>query len=155
MTFRSAAAALVVSLAILAPRAASAGPYSDELSKCMVKSTTVDDKNLLMKWMFAGAAMHPAVRSIAAITDTQRDELSRSVAEMFQRLMTDSCKTEAQDAVKFEGAGALRSGFQVLGQAASVGLFSDPNVATFMSGFTKYMDKDKMTSVLGPAPPSH
>jgi hypothetical protein len=128
-----------------------AGPYSDDLAKCLVKSTTDSDKTLLMKWMFAGASLHPEVKDIGTVTDAQRDALNRSTASMVQRLLTVSCRQPFQDAVKYEGPAVLQSSFQVLGQVAGTGLFSHPSVAGFMGEFTKYLDKAAFDAVMQPA----
>jgi hypothetical protein len=141
---------LTVPLAVLSPHRAIAGPYSDELAKCLVRSTTDSDKNYLVKWMFASAALHPEVKSIAAITDAQRDELNRNAARLFERLITDSCLTETQEALRFEGRVTIQSSFQVLGQVAARGLFSDPAVAKSMTDFSNYLDKQKLEKVFGP-----
>lgn len=55
-------------LALLTVGSAHAGPYSDDLGKCLVASTTAADKGALVKWMFATAALHPAVKSVASVT---------------------------------------------------------------------------------------
>jgi hypothetical protein len=139
-----------LALAFVVPRTATAGPYADDLSKCLVKSTTEADKSLLVKWMFAAASLHPAVSSIASLTYEQRDELNRSMAQLFDRLIAESCRNEAQDAIKYEGPIAFRIGFQALGQVAAVGLFSHPSVASFIAEFSKYMDKGTAAQMLRP-----
>jgi hypothetical protein len=35
---------------------AAAGPYSDDLAKCLVKSTTKEDRVSLIRWLFAAAS---------------------------------------------------------------------------------------------------
>ena len=128
-----------------------AGPYSDDLAKCLVKSTTDSDKNLLMKWMFAGASLHPEVKDIAPVTDAQRDALNRSTAAMVQRLLTVACRQELQVSVKYQGPIVLQNSFQVLGQVAGTGLFSHPSVSGFLSEFAKYLDKAAFDVVMTPA----
>jgi len=135
-------------LGVVAPGEAVAGIYSDELGKCLVKSTTTAEKNTLVKWMFAAVALHPEVKGIASISDAQRDELSKATGKLFERLVLESCKAEVVDAVKYEGPAAFQSSFQVLGQVASVGMFSDPAVSSFMSDFAKYIDMKKVQSLL-------
>lgn len=139
-----------VSLAVLSAESALAGPYADELAKCLVKSTTDTDKNSLVKWMFAAAALHPEVKSIASISDAQRDELNKNAARLFERLITEACRSETQEAVKYEGAGTLSASFQVLGQVAARGLFSDPAVARSAADFANYLDKQKLERLFGP-----
>jgi len=134
----------VLSVLVLTSTAAAAGPYSDELAKCLVRSTTTSEKNALIKWVFAAAALHPEVKGIASVTDSEREELSKATGKLFERLVSDSCKTETQDAVKYEGPSVFQSAFSVLGQVASIGLFTDPSVSGYMGDFLKYIDKSKV-----------
>ncbi len=138
------------SLTVLVPESVLAGPYSDEMAKCLVKSTSEADKNSLVKWMFAAAALHPAVKSIASVSDAQRGELNKSTAKLFERLITESCRAEAQEAVKYEGPSTIDAGFQVLGQVAARGLFADPSVARNMAELGNHMDKQKIQRIFGP-----
>ncbi len=147
----SAAFALI----LLASPAAFAGPYSDEMAKCLVTSTSEADKNFLVKWMFAAAALHPAVKSISSVTDAQRNELNVKTAKLFERLLTESCKKQVQTAIKYEGQSTIESAFQVLGQVAARGLFSDPAVNGFIAQLGNHIDKQKMESVIGPPPKSN
>ncbi len=139
----------VVSLVLFLPASAIAGLYSDELAKCLVKSTTDADKNSLVKWMFAAAALHPAVKSIASVSDAERDDLNKNAAKLFERLITESCKTETQEAVKYEGPNTLQTSFEVLGQVAGRGLFADPAVARSLADFASYLDKKKLEQSFG------
>lgn len=129
---------------------AQAGPYSDDLAKCLVESTTTADKNALVKWMFATAALHPAVRSIASVTDAERAEITRSAAQLFETLLTVSCRSQAQQAVKYEGAVAVQTGFQMLGQVAARELFADPGVTQGLGELEKYVDSRKIEQALTP-----
>ena len=129
---------------------AQAGPYSDDLAKCLVESTTAADKNALVKWMFATAALHPAVKSMASVTDAERAQSTRSTAELFVKLLTESCRAQAQQAVKYEGATALQTGFQILGQVAARELFADPNVAQGLAELEQYIDSRKIEQALAP-----
>ncbi|BAV33642.1 hypothetical protein SCL_1331 [Sulfuricaulis limicola] len=137
------------SLALLASPSVFAGPYSDEMAKCLVTSTSEADKNFLVKWIFAAASLHPAVKSISSISDSQRNELNVKIAKLFERLLTESCKAQTQQAVKYEGPGTIEAAFQVLGQVAGRGLFSDPGVAGYVAQLGKHVDPKKMESVLG------
>src|SRR5713226_8174117 len=142
-------------LAVLSPESALAGPYlagpyGDELAKCLVKSTTDADKTYLVKWLFAAAALHPDVKSIASVSDAQRDELNKNAAKLFERLLTESCRSETQEAVKYEGPSTLESSFNALGQVAARGLFSHPTVARGTGELTNYVDKQKLERVFRP-----
>ena len=54
------------------------------------------------------AALHPAVGSIASVSDAKRDELNRNAAKIVERLLTESCRSETRNALKHEGSGAQR-----------------------------------------------
>jgi len=99
--------------------------------------------------MFAAAALHPEVRSLVSVSDGQRDELNKSMAKILERLLLESCRSQAQEAAKYEGRSAFEASFNVLGQVAGRELFADPNVGGSMANVLKYLDKQKMDSVFG------
>jgi len=129
-----------------------AGLYTDDLSRCIVDSTTVEDRTNLMKWIFVSMAQHPSVSAFAAVKPTDVDAANKTIGELFMRLLTESCVEKARDAIRIENVGALQASFQVLGQVASVDLASDPNVRNAMSGLDKYVDKSKLEALSKPAP---
>jgi hypothetical protein len=49
-----------------------AGPYTDDLSKCLVKATSADDQIIFMQWMFSAISLHPTVSGLTTITAEQR-----------------------------------------------------------------------------------
>jgi hypothetical protein len=140
---------LVVAGMGLASSGANAGMYTDDLSRCLVDSTTSADKLTLVKWMFAAMARHPAVKALASVSDAQMDAANKQTAELFVKLVTNTCKVQTQKAVKYEGQAALQASFQVFGQVAAAELFSNPDVAAGMSGLTKYFDNKKLSETLG------
>lgn len=146
---KAAVVSAAFALILLTAPSAFAGPYSDEMAKCLVTSTSETDKNFLVKWMFAAAALHPAVKSISSVSDAQRNELNMRTAKLFEKLLTESCKSQVQTAIKYEGPSTVESAFQVLGQVAARGLFSDPAVNGFIAQLGNHIDKQKMESVLG------
>ena len=132
-----------------------AGPYADDLGKCLVKSTTSADKRELVKWMLATAALHPDLKAIATVSAQQHRAFDQAVGTLFERLLTHSCRQQAQQAAKFEGASSIEASFQILGQVAARELFADPIVAAGMAEATKHVDSRKAGPVLGtPATPS-
>jgi hypothetical protein len=130
---------------------ASAGPYSDDLSKCLVRSTGDAEKRTLVKWIFAAVALHPEVADISSVTPAQRAEMTRNTAKIFEKLLADSCRTEVQQAVQYEGPQTIGSSFQVLGQVAARELFSNPNVAANMADLGKYIDQKRIAEAMGKA----
>jgi hypothetical protein len=143
-------AALAVA-GVLGSVSACAGPYSDDLSRCLVRSTGDAEKRTLVKWIFAAVALHPEVADISSVTPAQRTEMTRNTAKIFEKLLTDSCRTEVQQAVQYEGPQTIGSSFQVLGQVAARELFSNPNVAANMADLGKYIDQKRIAEAMGKA----
>jgi hypothetical protein len=111
---------------------ANAGVYSDDMSKCLVKSTSADDQLVFIQWVFSAMALHPGVKSMANISDEQRRELTAKTGALMIRLMTRDCRAETIAALKYEGGAAMEQSFALFGQAAMRGLMGDPQVAQGM-----------------------
>lgn len=151
MTNRKMNVLLVAGTALLvAAGGAQAGPYSDDLAKCLVSSTTARDKTDLVRWIFANAALHPEVRSISALTAEQRTQINRTNGQLLERLLTESCRKQLQDAVKYEGQRTIELSFQVLGQVAMRELMSDASVGRGFAEMDKYLNAEKLKQVLAP-----
>lgn len=126
-----------------------AGLYTDDLSRCLVKSSTTNDRVSLVKWIFTAASRHPAVSSIASVTEEQLDDMNREIAHLFVKLLTEDCREQSQQAVQYEGQVAIQEGFKVLGQVAASELFSSPEVSAGMDGLAKHIDEQKLQEVFG------
>ena len=125
-----------------------AGLYSDDMGRCLVSSTTTKDKTELVRWIFAIAALHPDVTAISSVTPEQREALSREVGKMFDRLLTESCRKQTQDALKYEGGIAMQLSFGVLGQVAMQELMNNPSVNAGYAGIVKYVDLSKLKELV-------
>jgi hypothetical protein len=132
---------------------ASAGPYADDMAKCLVKATSPEDRALLVKWVYGVMSLHPDLAALSAIQAPQRDALTKSAGALYQRLLIESCKSETQQAVQNEGPQTLEYAFQILGQVAMRGIMSDPQVLEGVKGLGKAVDQDKIKAVLTPSPP--
>ena len=126
-----------------------AGVYSDDLSRCLVESSTPADKSVLVQWMFTSMALHPDVAAMANVSEAQRGASNKAAADMFMKLMTQTCVDQAKKAMKYEGATAIQQGFNVFGQVAGKELFANPKVATALAGLGEHIDNDKLSSSLG------
>lgn len=122
---------------------ASAGVYTDDLTRCLVKSASPADQTLLVQWIFTALALNPSVKPYSSVSPEQREDFNRRVVALMERLMFVDCHTEAVSATKYEGDAAIEAGFQTLGQVASRGLMNDPASQAGMNEFAKYMDKQK------------
>ena len=61
--------------------------------------------------------------------------------------MTEDCRKETVAAVKFEGPASIETGFNVFGQVAGRGLFSNPSVAAGMGRMQAYFDVSKLEAL--------
>ncbi len=129
-----------------------AGLYADDMGRCLVSATSTKDKTDLVRWIFAVAALHPEVANIAAANASQRVELNRQAGKLFQRLLTEDCRKQTQEALKYEGAIAMQLSFQVLGQVAMQELMNHNAVRNGFSELSKYMDESKIKAI---APAAH
>jgi hypothetical protein len=127
--------------------AASAGVYTDQLSKCLVDSTTTEDRTMLVKWLFTAASVHPAISSLSTVNAEDRDAANQVIADLFVKLLTESCRDMAKTALKFEGAVTIQQSFQVLGQVAGMELFANPQVAAVMADLDKHFDPAKLNAL--------
>ena len=140
---------LLASQVLAAAPSVGVGTPSEELSKCLVRSTTDADRAMIIQWVVAMLLLHPDVKSLAAIPEGRRHDLSKQFGLLCQRLLTESCVAPAREAVKVDGHGALGKSFNVLAQSAVLRLMSDPNVSNGMSEFPKYIDQEKLQKAVG------
>lgn len=133
---------LAVAVVLPAARSWAAGPFTDALSRCLVKNTTDEDKTMLVRWMFAAASTHPGVKDLACVSDEQREVLNKEFAGLIQKLLTETCLDEAREAVQYEGDAAVRASFEVFGRVAGQQLFSAPEVVEGLSGMDQYLDEE-------------
>lgn len=145
---KALSAAGIVAILMLGSGHAHAGPYGDDLSKCLVSSATTADKSLLVKWIFSAISLHKDVAAHVSMPQDDRDALNKDTAGVYMRLMTDSCKNQLHDAYKYEGTSAIGTAFQLLGQVATQEMFSDPAVAAGTTDLMKYFDEGKLKAVL-------
>jgi len=133
---------------MLATSASFAGPFADEMAKCLVRSTTPADKSMLVQWIVAVMTLHPDVKQFSGATPAQRDALNKQMGELMVSLLTDRCLAESREALKNEGQGTIESSFKVLGQVAAQALFTHPDVAGGLAEFGKAVDEQKLKALL-------
>jgi hypothetical protein len=139
--------AFIAIVALLVAAQAQAGIYSDDMARCLVKSTSPEDKTALVRWVFAIASLHPGVADVAAMSAKMREQTDRTVAALFERLVTEDCRTESQDAMRYEGPDAFEQSFQVLGEVAMTELMAHQAVGAGFQAFTQYIDESKFEAL--------
>jgi len=120
-----------------------AGTFSDNLGQCFVRSTTVEDKNSLMKWMYILISEHPIIKDKYAISERDKVASDLEMADIVTYLLTQSCLEETKETINYEGIEGVVSSFEILGKVAAMGLFEDPNVNIAAERYTKYLDFEK------------
>jgi len=129
---------------------AMAGPAADALGKCLLDHASQKDRSDLMRWMFANAALHPDVASIAAISPEARQDIDRSAALLIQRLVFDSCRSASSTALRSEGPTAMQQAFQQLAQLIGDNLVANQAVAQGSANVLRYMDVTKLPMLMMP-----
>lgn len=132
-----------IAAAALTPALAWAGPYSDDLGKCLIASTSPSDHTVLVRWMFSAASANPDLKPLSKVTDADREVYNKAVVDLFQRLVFKDCRTETVAALKYEGPAAFQTSFQLLGQVAGRGLLSEPHSMAEITKLQGLFDKSQ------------
>lgn len=140
--------ALVVSFLAFLVLPASAGRYTDALGTCLADNTNGKERKELAKWIFVGMAAHPDIQDVTNIPAKTHDDVDRFMGELVTRLLTQSCVSQAQVAVKNEGGAAFKGAFSFLGQVAMQELMTNQAVSQSLSSWEKYFDKEKFKSLM-------
>ncbi|TFZ04511.1 hypothetical protein [Ramlibacter rhizophilus] len=129
---------------VLFSAATHAGAYSDDLAKCLVRSTSSNDRNDLVRWMFAVSSVHPALSTSTRVGTEALEEANRKTAVLLNRLLTQDCLQQARHARRYEGDVAIFNSFKALGEVASLELFRHPAVNSALTSFTRHIDSKKI-----------
>jgi hypothetical protein len=119
----------VVALVCSVASAATGGPFGDDFARCLARSATDQDRIGLVRWVFASTSLHPAVSSLASITNDQRDAIAADTKRLSIRLITKDCRSEAIKAIRYEGIVGIAGGFHFLGAGAMQALMSHEAVS--------------------------
>jgi hypothetical protein len=130
----------VALLGLVSSPMAQAGIYTDDLTKCVVRSTSGGDQVAFMRWMFAALSTNPSLSDLASVKPQQTDELTRTVAGLMERLMLKDCRSEMVSALKYEGGGAIGAAFNTLGNVAARNLMTNPATMAEMAKLQQYSD---------------
>ena len=129
-----------------------AGVYGDDLGKCLVESSSAQDKQQLMRWIFFAIALNPDIASYATITPEQRAGANKDMAHLFEKLVGETCAKQAKAALQYEGTSAFGDSFELLGRVAGQQMFASPEVAAGTAKFTEELDIPALQAKLGLQP---
>lgn len=131
---------------------AHAGVYGDDLGKCLVESSSAQDKQQLVQWIFFAIALNPDIAPYATITPDQRAAANKGMARLFEKLVGDTCAKQASAALQYEGPSAFGNSFELLGRVAGQQIFASPEVAAGTAAFTQQLDIPALQAKLGLQP---
>jgi hypothetical protein len=126
------------------PGLVKAGTYGDDFGKCLVEKATKEDRSTLIKWMFFAMSLNPEISSFTTISDTDRDNANKTMADMVAKLIGVTCKSEAAKAIKYEGEASFGIAFGLFGQVAGRELFSSPEVVKAIEKYSESIDMEKL-----------
>ena len=124
-----------------------AGPYTDQMSVCLVDNTTNVEKFVLIRWLVSAFSRHPKVTDIFELNEAAVEANSKLVADLFEQLILVRCKSETTVAIKNEGNYAMEQAFGVLGQVAAREVFENESTTKYLMDFMKYLDEDGFADV--------
>ena len=121
-----------------------AGPFGDEMAKCLVTSTTKRDRTKLIKWIFRVYGDHPEVTYMIDLSDREKNVIDKDIAIIFTRLLSEDCVDETKKALDYEGDNVMFSAFQILGQTAAQGFNNNPDVMKSINKFVELIEYEKL-----------
>ncbi len=133
----------IVASALLASAPVRAGAYADTMAKCIVSGSSEADRRIFVRWLFSAIALNPDVTPMSAISPQQRHAMNKETAALLQRLLTQSCRREVVEAIKYEGPQAVEYAFNVFGQVAGREMFASPHVAQAMTDMQALLEGDE------------
>ncbi len=121
-----------------------AGPTVDQLSNCLVKSTTAADKTTVLQWTFVALSAHPELKKFSNVNEEQRTQLDKNLAQVLQRILVEQCSAQTKAVIAAEGVHAVGDSFQELGQITGEEILENPEVKTQLKGVLRYVDLNKL-----------
>ena len=147
LKFSRVACSMLMALGVFgATQIATAGPTVDQLSDCLVKSTTATDKTAVLQWTFVALSTHPDLKSFSNVTDDQKVQLDQKFAQVLQRILVDQCAEQTKAVIKAEGMQAVGDSFQQLGRSTGDEILKNPEVKQQLKGVIRYLDMGKLVS---------
>ncbi|WP_168416672.1 hypothetical protein [Acinetobacter indicus] len=123
-----------------------AGPAVDQLSDCLMKSTTATDKTTVLQWTFVALGNHPDLKAFSNVTATQKETLDRNLATVLQRILVEQCPTQTKAVIQAEGVQAVGESFQELGRVTGEEILKNPEIKSQLNGVLKYIDMSKLVT---------
>lgn len=123
-----------------------AGRAVDQLSDCLVKSTTATDKTAVLQWTFVALSAHPDLKHLSQVTPEQKQALDQKLATVLQRILVEQCSAQTKAVIQAEGIQAVGDSFQELGQITGEEILKNPEVKGQLQGVLRYVDLNKLVT---------
>jgi hypothetical protein len=121
-----------------------AGPYNDDLKKCLVESTSKRDNIVLVRWLSKALLAHPEVKELAVISSAKALQIDKDFARYIERLLGENCSAQFASVMRYEDPDAIRKSFEFLGQVAMKELMDNAQVQEAVTGVLKQLDMEKL-----------
>jgi len=118
------------------------------MGACMVDSMTGKERKQIAQWLFFAMAVHSENKEFSKVTNEAKKKSNEFVGKLVTRLMTENCPVQTKKAVQEEGSEAMKGAFGLVGKVAMQELMTNKDVTDSLSGFEKFLDKDKLNAVL-------
>ena len=123
-----------------------AGPTVDQLSDCLMKSTTATDKTAVLQWTFVALSSHPDLKAFSNVSATQKEQLDKNLAQVLQRILVEQCSAQTKAVIQAEGLQAVGDSFQELGQITGEEILKNPEVKGQLQSVLRYVDLNKLVT---------
>ena len=121
-----------------------AGPTVNQLSDCLMKSTTATDKTTVLQWTFVALGNHPDLKAFSNVTASQKEALDKNLATVLQRILVEQCSAQTKAVIAAEGVQAVGDSFQELGRITGEEILENPEVKSQLKGVLRYVDLNKL-----------
>ena len=118
------------------------------LGICMVDSMTGKERKQIAQWLFFSIAVHPDMKEFSRVTENAQKKADEFVGKLFTRLLTENCPAQAKQAMKERTSAAMGDAFGLVGKMAMQELMTNKDVTDSISGFEKFIDKEKIDSLI-------
>lgn len=119
--------------------------------RCMERNITGAEQEVIIRWLFAGIATHPAVSDIMNVSSAQLDNANKDIGNLVMDLLTVRCKAEFRTAMldpKNRGTNPTETAFGRLGELSMNYIMADEIVTKNLVAFTAYLDNERFMELL-------
>ncbi len=129
----------------------SAGPFTDDFSRCIISKTTSQEKTDLVKWIYVTISFHPQLAEMSNLSSNDVEMANIRIADYMTNIFAYKCNEELIEAIKFEGEDSVIKTFELLGEIAISEIMRDEGVAMASEFFTQYLDENILAEALNDA----